>query len=120
MKDQKKYKLIPALLLILVFLLSACGGRQTPVVSPPPELPEDTESLVTLAKFDLTLKTGVDPEQINTVSIEETTFNDASLGVPEPGVDYAAVLTPGFIIILEAGGENYTYHASGARVVQVP
>jgi len=40
--------------------------------------------------------------------------------VPEQGVTYAAVVTPGYIIILEADGNLYEYRASGAKVVQVP
>jgi len=111
------------ILLISLLLLSACSlsGNNQPVdESLPPELPEDTESLIILAKFDLTIKTGVDIEDIVTKSIEEILFDDASLGVPEAGVTYEAVATPGYIIMLEAGGDLYEYRASGAKVVQVP
>ncbi len=108
-------------LLITIILLTACGGKDDVVESNlPPELPEDAESLVMLAKFDLTLKTGIDLDKITTKSIEETLFDDASLGVPETGITYAAVVTPGYIIKLEAGGDMYEYRASGALVVQVP
>jgi len=111
------------ILLISILVISACslsGGNQPVEESLPPELPEDTESLIMLAKFDLTIKTGVDLENIITKSIEETLFDDASLGVAETGVTYEAVVTPGYIIMLEASGDLYEYHASGARVVQVP
>ncbi len=120
---QKRIWFILGILLIATLLLSACSlsGRNQPVEeSLPPALPEDTESLVLLAIFDLTIKTGVDIEDIVTKSIEETLFDDSSLGVPEPGVTYEAIMTPGYIIVLEAGGNLYEYHASGARVVQVP
>ena len=101
--------------------MSACSQAPEQNEGPvPQELPEDTESLVLLAKFDLTIKTGVDLEKISTESIEKTNFSDASLGVAEPGVEYPAVVTPGYIIILKADGEKYEYHASGERVVQVP
>jgi len=73
-----------------------------------------------LAKFDLTIKTGADIEDITTKSIEEILFDDASLGVTEAGVTYDAIVTPGYIIMLEAGGDLYEYRASGAKVVQVP
>jgi len=121
----KKNRIWPVLgiLLISILILSACSisGNDQPVEeSEPLELPEDVESLVMLAKFDLTIKTGVDIEDIKTKSIEENLFEDASLGVPEPGVTYEAMVTPGYIIILEAGGEMYQYHASGAKVVQKP
>lgn len=120
MENSKSRLLIITVLLSLIILLSACGGKKAEEVGPPPELPEDAESLVMLAKFDLALKTGVDIEEIVTKSIEETLFDDSSLGVPQEGVVYEAVITPGYIIILKSVGENYEYHASGAKVVQVP
>lgn len=112
-----------ALILILAGTLSACGlfgGSGQNSSSQAPTLPDDLESLVMLAKFDLTLKTGVDLEKITTVSVEQINFSDTSLGVPEPGVQYEQVVTPGLIIILEANGEEYEYRASGAKVIQVP
>ncbi len=118
MKKTQIWQLLGLLLAILA--LSACGGNGDGDASAPPELPEDAESLVMLAKFDLTLKTGIDIEEIKTTSITKNNFEDASLGVPDPGVEYASVVTPGYIIILEADGETYQYHASGERVVQKP
>lgn len=111
-----------ALFTLVALLLTGCGlfGGGEENTSQAPELPEDLESLVMLAKFDLTLKTGVDLEKIKTVSVEQINFMDTSLGVREPGVEYEAVVTPGLIIILEADGEEYEYHASGAKVIQVP
>ena len=110
------------LILLLAGTLSACSlfGGDDQDGSQPPELPEDLESLVMLAKFDLTLKTGVDIEKITTVSVEQINFSDTSLGVTEPGVQYEPIVTPGLIIILEAEGEEYEYRASGAKVIQVP
>jgi hypothetical protein len=120
MKSNKKMLMFAGVLICLAIIASACGGKEPDQSSAAPELPEDVESLVMLAKFDLTLKTGVDIDKITTVKTEETLFDDSSLGVPQPGVAYEAVITPGYIITLEAGGKQYEYHASGALVVQVP
>ena len=113
---------ILVLFTLLSLTLTGCGifGGDDQNAGQAPELPEDLESLVMLAKFDLTLKTGVDLEKIKTISVEQINFTDTSLGVREPGVEYEAVVTPGLIIILEADGEEYEYHASGAKVIQVP
>jgi hypothetical protein len=109
------------LVLLTAALLSACGGgSQEPAPGQAPDLPEDLDSLVMLAKLDLSLKTGVDIEEIKTTSVEEINFSDSSLGVYEPGVEYDQVVTPGLIIMLEADGKEYEYHASGALVIQVP
>ena len=120
---RNKIWLTLGILLITILFISACSSsvKTQPVEeSLPPQLPEDVDSLVILAKFDLTIKTGVDIENIVTKSIKETLFDDASLGVPEAGVTYEAIVTPGYIIMLEAGGDLYEYRASGAKVVQVP
>ena len=115
--------LLSTLVISLILLSSACSllpdQNSDPGEAIPP-LSEDIDSLVMLAKFDLTLKTGADIEKIATESVEEFNFSDASLGVPEPGVAYTQVITPGYIIILIAEGETYEYHASGEKVVQVP
>ena len=121
--NQKRTRLIFGSLAILILMLfTACTqGNGNNVDAPlPPELPEDVDSLVMLAKFDLSLKTGANIEKVTVESVDETTFSDASLDVPDPGVEYPAVETPGYIIQLKYSGDTYEYHASGERVVQVP
>jgi hypothetical protein len=34
---------------------------------------------------------------------------DGSLGCPQPGMLYTQVLTPGYQVVVEAGGEEYDY-----------
>ncbi len=122
MKSKRTQIILSSLVISLILLSSACSlsPDQNSDPAEAPLLPEDIDSLVMLAKFDLALKTGVDIEEMDTESVEEFNFSDASLGVPEPGVEYIQVITPGYIIILNAEGETYEYHASGERVVQVP
>jgi len=109
------------LALLTAALLTACGqGKQEQDQAQAPALPENYDDLVMLAKLDLSLKTEADIDKIKTVSVEEVNFSDASLGIREPGVEYAQVVTPGLIIILETDGKEYEYRASGAMVIQVP
>jgi hypothetical protein len=78
------------------------------------------QSLVDLARVNLAQRLGIEPEAVTVQSIEETEFPDASLGVPEPDMLYAQVLTPGYTIKLAANGQTYEYRASDERLVFVP
>lgn len=61
---------------------------------------------------------GLDEGSISVVSSEAVEFPDACLGVAMQDVMCAQVLTPGRIIVLEAGGVQYEYHVSddGRRI----
>ena len=54
-------------------------------------------------------RTGVDPGSVEVVSITEEMFNDSSLGCPKPGEFYTQVITPGYIVIVHAGGAEFDY-----------
>lgn len=75
---------------------------------------------VDLAIADLAARLVVPAQEISVASIVATEFRDASLGVPQQGVMYAPVITPGYIIKLAVGTQLYTYHGSGGYVVAVP
>ena len=64
------------------------------------------------ARDDLALKLGIPADQITISSAQAVTWSDSSLGCPQPGMNYTQVLTPGYLILLEAGGKIYEYHAS--------
>ena len=49
--------------------------------------------------------------------VQPVEWRDASLGCPKPGVDYIQVLTPGYVIKLEAAGSVYEYHTDDAQRV---
>jgi glucose/arabinose dehydrogenase len=51
-------------------------------------------------------------EEISVVSVEAVEWPDASVGCPQPGMMYAQVVTPGYLVVLEAGAKRYEYHAS--------
>ncbi len=70
-----------------------------------------SETLVSLSKNDLAQKIGLPETNIRLVSVDATSFGDTSLGVSEPGGIYAQVITPGFIIVLNANGKDYEYHS---------
>ncbi len=75
-------------------------------------LPDGSEAPLNAALDDLSAKLGLNRNAIEILSVEEHTWNDTSLGCPQPGKMYAQVMTPGFLIRLKAGDETYEYHAS--------
>ncbi|MFO8035140.1 MAG: hypothetical protein R6U57_00720 [Anaerolineales bacterium] len=78
---------------------------------------DGVDQLIEKAIADLAQTLEVSPDQVQVEDVESKDFPDASLGVPEPGMTYAQVITPGYVILLRAEGESYEYHAAGERVV---
>ena len=78
-----------------------------------------SEFPVNAAIADLSEKNGVPEDQITVVSIEAKDWPDSSLGCPDEGFMYAQVITSGYLIVLEADGQQYNYHTdeTGKNVV---
>jgi len=74
-------------------------------------VPANAEKAVLGAVADLSERLGIKTEQVVLVSVESVQWPDASLGCPQPGMMYAQVITPGYLIVLEAKGQRYPYHA---------
>jgi hypothetical protein len=69
------------------------------------------DTLVRRAKEQLVEQVdGIDIDEIEVVSAEAVQWPDASLGCPRPDMMYAQVITPGYQIVLAAGGEEYDFH----------
>jgi hypothetical protein len=92
----------------------------TPAASSQPEeltdTPSESEGVVALARQDLAERLDLPLEQIRVASIESVRWPDASLGCPQPGMAYGQVVTPGYRIVLEAGGQQYSYHSGGGNL----
>lgn len=132
-----------ALLSLLALVLMACGGRTettpeptpkdstparpTPSESPLPEpgtsplspLASPTDPVAAAAVAYLATELNVPPDRVLVLSIEPVNWPDASLGCPQPGMMYAQVISPGYRIVLEAGGEQYDLHTdqTGRKVI---
>ncbi len=74
--------------------------------------PAVTESLEEELIKRLAANLGLETDAVKVVSTSEIEFGDACLGVALPSVSCAQVMTPGKIIVLEANGEQYTYHTT--------
>ena len=88
-------------------------------VAPMPEVevPPEAEQAVKLAQQDLVSTQGLAPGAVRVVVVEPVDWSDSSLGCPQPGMMYAQVITPGFLVVLEADGQTYTYHTDTGRFV---
>ena len=73
-----------------------------------------SEDALAAVVADLSEQTGIPVSEITLVSMETMEWSDASLGCPQEGFMYAQVITPGYLMILEAGGKQYEYHTDQA------
>lgn len=109
-------------LFALLGLLAACqpagnepevpatrAGDPTPTAEPAGDTQGEGEldPAVMAAQEALVAALGVNLEQIENISFEQREWPDACLGLPEQGEMCAQVLTPGFLVTLEADGETY-------------
>ena len=70
---------------------------------------------IDLAKADLANRQQVSLEQVSVVVINEKTWNDSSMGCPQPSSAYRQVLIDGSQLVLAVAGKLYHYHAGGSR-----
>jgi hypothetical protein len=77
-------------------------------INPGPIPPER----VAAALGDLQQRAGVAAGAITVVSAEAVEWSDGSLGCPQPDMMYPQVISPGYRLILAAGGQEYAYHGN--------
>lgn len=100
----------------------AAGPNQPVPVPPAPtgesaQLDPTSAPMVELARQALAKELGIQVDAVKLVQLEAVEWNDGSLGCPKPGVMYLQVITPGYRVILEAQGKQYTYHTDTRRQV---
>jgi hypothetical protein len=121
-----------ALFIVTGMLLGACAPIFTtptpPVEAPAPRATElatpaqapasNTNAAVEAAVQALAKLLSVDPSAITVVKIEPTEWPDACLDLPEKGEMCTQVLTPGYLVVLEAKDVRYEYrtNATGSKV----
>lgn len=64
---------------------------------------------------DLASTLGMDPGDVEVVSVEEVTWRDGSRGCAERGAMYTQALIDGSRITLRVGDTTYEYHSGGSR-----
>ena len=81
--------------------------QPVPIVSDP-----GLQGLIEKAKEDLAQRLAVQVNEITLVEATSVVWPDSSLGCPQDGMVYAQVLTPGYLIRLQADQQEFEYHAS--------
>jgi hypothetical protein len=94
----------------------ATAMTQTTPMETSPSLPIPSipglPALIEKAKADLSQRSSVPVTQINVLEAREVFWPDASLGCPQPGTAYDQVEVPGYLILLQANGNEFEYHAN--------
>lgn len=75
------------------------------------------QALVEKAKDDLAIRLAVSTNEINLIEATSVTWPDSSLGCPQEGMVYTQVLTSGYLILLEQGGNTFEYHSSSGDTI---
>ncbi len=73
-----------------------------------------------IARKDLAGRLGVEPREVQLLSMKPITWPDRSLGCPSPDGSREPVPTKGFVLTLKARDKEYTYHADTERAVACP
>lgn len=75
------------------------------------------QGLIETARADLSERLVVPINTIVIVEMASVVWPDGSLGCPEEGMQYAQVLTPGYLIRLQSEDRIFEYHASKGSTV---
>jgi hypothetical protein len=86
-------------------------GRPAPTVVPVTPEGGAPPEIVQAAVEDAAGRAGVDPTAVTVVRAEAVTWPNGALGCPKMGVMYTDVITPGYHLVVEAGGTTYDYRA---------
>jgi len=80
--------------------------------TPPTVSNPSLQSLIEKAREDLAQRLSISVNEIILLEVTSVVWPDASLGCPQEGMEFAQVLTPGYLIRLESGNQEFEYHAS--------
>lgn len=85
------------------------GPSPTSSVSPTPGSDAVPSAVVDQVVAAATDRTGVPPAQVEVLRAVAVEWPSSALGCPEEGQMYTQVITPGYWVVVEAGGEQLDY-----------
>ena len=92
--------------------VAAPRGEQVPTAT----VPRDVRRAVVA---DAAKRFRVKESAVVLARAEKVTWNDGSLGCPEPGHRYAQLLVPGFRVVASTREGNFTYHTDSNGNVRI-
>lgn len=100
---------VPETTTTMVEATTTTGGTVPDVPSSNPN--NAPEQVLAKALLDLQSRLNVDPVDVTVVLSEQKTWNDGSIGCPQPGIVYTQAQVDGARVLLEVDGRLYAYHA---------
>lgn len=127
---RSRISILPAAGLLALAACASAGASREPASSQPEPSAAESSSPTSVANevpapdgvpsalwdavvADLVDRLDQPAPEIDLVSIKEMTWNDGSLGCPEPGQAYTQALVDGIQLIVAVGGERYDYRSAG-------
>lgn len=116
-------KVYPAVIMAFLLIVVACSsitGEDDPL---PDTGDGDLPPRAVLQAMDqLSDSLGVDVQNIEIVEVEQMDWPDACLGLANEGEVCAQVITPGFRVVFEVGGQQYVFRTDreGEVIRRVP
>jgi hypothetical protein len=98
-------------------LMTACAGVPPVAAEPPPPARPQTDAignLVNAASDIVRAQLGQKDAAIRVVEAREVSWASGALGCPNAGLAYIDVVTPGYLIVIEAVGKTFHLHAGRA------
>lgn len=89
-------------------------SRPVASISPEPA----AQPAVDKAMEEAVKHTSLAPADIKVVQVEAREWPDSALGCPQPGLMYSQIVTPGYLVVVQAGTRVLEYHSdTRGRVV---
>ena len=110
-----------AALLALVALLSwnAAPGAASGPASPAAQVRDGDVALMIVeqVRAEAAHRAGVALTETHILRVEAREWSDASLGCPQPGRQYAQVVTPGYLVVAWAANHELEYHTDTGHTI---
>jgi hypothetical protein len=108
--QEQANQVAPAGTVVLSEVTPQPSSTDQPIEQPRPGQPNPLNAMVSRVRQDLSDRLQIDQDSITVVEQNTVEWSDSSLGCPSPDMGYAQVITPGYLIALEAQGQRYEYH----------